>query len=137
MEQDISDWHDACSRAFGALLRASSTNHNRFSEQLPHRALIDLLGRFNIWAGNIGAGKRGRASLDYRLREAAYIKEAVVQILRSLTESVQEGLSTKNFAVPVSDGMYSIQQTQSSQASGYHMMRRPQIPTALILIVQA
>lgn len=136
MEQDISDSHDKCSRAFGTLLRASST-HKRFSEQLPHHALIDLYGRFNIWAGNIGAGKRGRASLDYRLREAAYIKESIVQILRSLTESAHEGLLARPFALPVSDGMYYIQQTPLSRASGHHMTKRLQIPTPRIRIVQA
>lgn len=90
MERSIRDWHDTCYEAFAALLSVSSPD-TRYSEQLPHDTLVDFIGRFNVWAGNIGAGQQGRASLDYRLREAAYIKEAVIQTLRYLTEAVQEG----------------------------------------------
>ncbi|KAL8827298.1 MAG: hypothetical protein Q9170_007070 [Blastenia crenularia] len=89
MDQPIRIWYDKCYQAFGALLRASSVN-TRCSEQVPHDVLVDLLGRFNIWAGNIGAGQQGRASLDYRLREAAYIKDAVVRTLQYLFEALQD-----------------------------------------------
>lgn len=74
MDQSIRTWHDSCYQAFGALLKASSVD-DRYSEQLSHDVLIDLLGRFNVWAGNIGAGQQGRASLDYRLREAGTSKK--------------------------------------------------------------
>ncbi|KAL8934151.1 MAG: hypothetical protein Q9216_006048 [Gyalolechia sp. 2 TL-2023] len=90
MDQSIRSWHDACYAAFGALLEISPIEE-RYAEQLPHSVLVDLLGRFNVWAGNIGAGQEGRASLDYRLREAAYIKEAVVRTLRHLSEAIQQG----------------------------------------------
>lgn len=46
-------------------------------------------GRFRVWAGNIGAHRiGGRASLDYRLREASDVKSEVVQILDYLRRTV-------------------------------------------------
>lgn len=90
MAKSIREWHDLCYEAFGALLTASSTNR-QYSEQLPNDVLVDLSGRFNVWAGNIGAGQQRRASLDYRLREADYIQQAVIRTLRYLTRSIQKG----------------------------------------------
>ena len=41
----------------------------------------DQLGRFSIWAGNIGVFARGRASMDHRLREAPDIQRLVVGLV--------------------------------------------------------
>lgn len=100
MEKSISNWHGTCYKAFAALIQASSDTDN-CSEQLPHDVLIDLAGRFNVWAGNIGAGQQGRASLDYRLREATYIQETVIQTLMYLNESLRKGWSAVSFAVGI------------------------------------
>lgn len=46
--------------------------------------LTDALGRFHIWSGNIGAHRKGKSSLDYRLREASHIRDRVIDLLRNL-----------------------------------------------------
>ncbi|SPQ22034.1 4d02eded-7eb9-4f7f-9943-741b74605947 [Thermothielavioides terrestris] len=46
-----------------------------------------------MWAGNLGAHQRGRASLDYRLREAPHLQEQVVYLLKDLSQSLQDAVS--------------------------------------------
>jgi hypothetical protein len=53
-------------------------------DKLPPSVMQDLLGRFRLWVGNIGAHRRGRASLDYKLREASHIRNRVIELLQSL-----------------------------------------------------
>lgn len=96
MDNSIRIWHDTCFDAFAALLKVASST-DQYAEQLPYNAIVDLSGRFNVWAGNIGAGQGGRASLDYRLREAEYIKEAVIRTLKHLSEAIQDGQSLSWF----------------------------------------
>ncbi|KAK3309628.1 uncharacterized protein B0T15DRAFT_488345 [Chaetomium strumarium] len=47
-----------------------------------------------MWAGNLGAHQGGRASLDYRLREAPHLQEQVLYLLQDAYESLQGGLAT-------------------------------------------
>ncbi|KAK3363768.1 hypothetical protein B0T25DRAFT_53590 [Lasiosphaeria hispida] len=58
------------------------------STALSPAAITDALGRFSLWAGNMGAihDPKRRLSLDYRLSEAAEIRE---QIGRQLDEIVE------------------------------------------------
>ncbi|TVY37144.1 Exocyst complex component [Lachnellula subtilissima] len=53
---------------------------------------VDCLGRFNIWAGNIGALQRpeSQSSLDYRLRDASKIATQIVDLLDELAESIED-----------------------------------------------
>ncbi|KAL8962236.1 MAG: hypothetical protein Q9193_001328 [Seirophora villosa] len=91
-----------------------------YSEQLPHHVLIDLAGRFNVWAGNIGAGQQGRASLDYRLREATHIQETVVQMLMYLNESLRKGVRPPfDEITPESESSESTESSESSESSGF------------------
>lgn len=53
--------------------------------------VIDELGRFRVWAGNIGAHRRGSSSLDYRLRDASHIKGKVQSLLFDLDDAIQRG----------------------------------------------
>ncbi|KAL8809033.1 MAG: hypothetical protein Q9200_003777 [Gallowayella weberi] len=92
MEDLARCWHDACYAAFSTLQDALGEG-NKHEDELPREVVADLFGRFNIWAGNIGAGQQGQASLDYRLRKASEIKHEVVQLLQCLTQSLQEATS--------------------------------------------
>jgi hypothetical protein len=57
----------------------------------PGNALIeDQLGRFNIWTSNIGVFAPGRASMDYRLRDAHDIRGLVLRLLDTLLGHVQD-----------------------------------------------
>ncbi len=60
-------------------------------QAFPLATVSDHLARFKIWAGNIGAHRKGRSSLDYRLREASHIRAQVVRLLGDLLEALQDG----------------------------------------------
>ena len=59
----------------------------------PTTEAADCLGRFRIWAGNIGAFQRfeSKSSLDYRLRDAKKIAIQIVGLLDDLAESLEDG----------------------------------------------
>jgi hypothetical protein len=61
-------------------------------EAVTRSAVDDELGRFRIWATNIGALSIGRVSLDHRLRDADYLHQNVKSLLEDLKESLSEGL---------------------------------------------
>jgi len=77
-----------CQRHFG-LLCDELEKANR--SELSCVAIEDELGRFRIWASNIGALTTGKASLDYRLRDAEYLHRNVKSLLEDLIESLIEG----------------------------------------------
>jgi hypothetical protein len=52
--------------------------------------LQDESDRFRLWCGNIGAHRRGRISLDHRLREASHIKEWVVELLSQISSLIDD-----------------------------------------------
>jgi hypothetical protein len=51
-------------------------------------ALEDQVGRFSIWAANIGVFAPGRASMDYRLSEAPEIRQLVLGLLETLEDCI-------------------------------------------------
>ena len=58
--------------------------------------LDDLCGRFQVWAGNIAAHRRGKSSLDYRLRDASHIRERVNDLLKDLEVQLKDGQFMEN-----------------------------------------
>lgn len=50
----------------------------------------DELGRFKIWAANIGAHQIGRSALDFRLRDASHIRDEVLTLLGDLRRTLQD-----------------------------------------------
>lgn len=52
----------------------------------------DELGRFRIWAGNIGALRQlpSRTSLDHRLRNAPKTASQVLEVLGDLNEALED-----------------------------------------------
>ncbi|CAK7229615.1 hypothetical protein SBRCBS47491_007310 [Sporothrix bragantina] len=46
--------------------------------------------RFKVWAGNIGAHKKGQSSMEYRLRDASHIQKEVLRLLGQLGELLKE-----------------------------------------------
>lgn len=61
------------------------------SNMIEASEVIDELGRFRVWAGNIGAHRKGLSSLDYRLRDASHIKRKVQSLLSDLDDAIQRG----------------------------------------------
>ena len=62
---------------------------NRY--QITESFVQDELGRFRVWLGNVAAHRSGRISLDYRLREAANMRDSVLELLTDLGDNIREG----------------------------------------------
>jgi hypothetical protein len=80
MELLISAAHADCYGAFERLIEALRHPVRDFGDQLPVTAVEEEFDKYKIWAGNVGAGhfgKRYEISLDYRLREAKFLKDQV------------------------------------------------------------
>ncbi|KAL8967359.1 MAG: hypothetical protein Q9183_002958, partial [Haloplaca sp. 2 TL-2023] len=88
MADTVLAWHNTCYNFF-IKLHQSLTKHRQFEDDFSQETFVDFFGRFNVWADNIGAGRRGRASLDYRLRDASDIKDYVVLALQRLSKVLQ------------------------------------------------
>ncbi|RPA72177.1 hypothetical protein BJ508DRAFT_79042 [Ascobolus immersus RN42] len=57
---------------------------------ISHTSIADELGRFKVWAGNIGALQKGPSSLDWRLREASHVTGPILRLLRDLEGGLKE-----------------------------------------------
>ncbi|KAF2786301.1 hypothetical protein K505DRAFT_260177 [Melanomma pulvis-pyrius CBS 109.77] len=88
----ISAHVDACGRGFISLA-AALTNDQRFAAQARPEAINDEFDRFKIWAGNIAAHRKGRRSLEYRLRDAAHLKVETHNLLKALQDSLTNALA--------------------------------------------
>jgi hypothetical protein len=66
--------------------RAKHVEHYLKSE------LENELGRFKIWAGNLGVFAPGNASADYRLREDSDIREVIIQMLGRLRQNIKQAI---------------------------------------------
>jgi hypothetical protein len=55
----------------------------------------DAHGQFRIWAGNIGAFQSipSASSLDYRVREVPKVAKQTIDLLRELSEALDDGMN--------------------------------------------
>ena len=81
-----------CIEAFSLLHGKLVESGSPFNVQMPLGGLEDEIGRFRIWAGNMGALQRGHSSLDYRLRDADLLHENILKLLKELKGTLSEGL---------------------------------------------
>ncbi|KAF2176891.1 hypothetical protein K469DRAFT_605505, partial [Zopfia rhizophila CBS 207.26] len=91
----ISTHVDACGRGFLGLAEALP-NTPRFEDQIRPESVKDEFDRFKIWAGNIAAHRKGRRSLEYRLRDAAHLKTETHNLLTALQDSLSNALAIVN-----------------------------------------
>lgn len=63
--------------------------------------VVDTLGRFRIWAANIGALQdiHTKSSLAYRLRDAPKIARQITELLDELAESLEDGMYDFSVAI--------------------------------------
>ncbi|KAF4963442.1 hypothetical protein FSARC_8539 [Fusarium sarcochroum] len=89
----------ACLRGFNSLCNApdiwasAASDENLHADDADDVSLLGLkneLSRFKVWSGNIGAHRKGRSSLDHRLRDASNIRDQVIQLLQDLQESLDD-----------------------------------------------
>lgn len=86
----ISSRVDACGRGFLSLAERL-TDTPQFAAQIGPQDVTDEFDRFKLWAGNISAHRKGRRSLEYRLRDAAHLKIETQNLLTALQESFVDG----------------------------------------------
>lgn len=55
-------------------------------------AIDEQVGRFNVWAGNLGVFARAHASLDYRLRDNPRAKDLALKQLEGLQDRIERGM---------------------------------------------
>ncbi len=96
----ISDSVSTCLHQFRALSSSLEDADTGDAEPLPGLSPLlvkDQLARFKVWSGNIGAHRKGRSSLDFRLRDASHIHAQVKQPLEDLVGSLHDGESQTPF----------------------------------------
>ncbi|KAH6643571.1 hypothetical protein C7974DRAFT_381790 [Boeremia exigua] len=74
----ISTVVDGCARRF-INLNNRLNGASRFSDQVPAGLIADEFDRLKLWAGNIAAHRKGRRSLENRLRDAPQLKEDTLE----------------------------------------------------------
>ena len=84
----IAAQYENCKDSFDKLLQnlEKSTAHQAIAQRI-----LDEFGRLRVWAGNAGAQETGRASLDYRLREASHIYDELIKLLGELDRNLEKG----------------------------------------------
>lgn len=87
LKVSIASQYTHCRNSFHRLLQNPEISNN----QAVNQTLLDEFGRFKAWAGNTGAHRTGKVSLDYRLREAPHIHAELVDLLRELNQDLEEG----------------------------------------------
>jgi hypothetical protein len=84
----ISSSVNHCLKLFNKLI--SNNDLRRYHDEIPENLWQEELGRFRIWAANIGAHQVGQSSLDYRLRDASHIKDQISTLLLALQDTFQD-----------------------------------------------
>ncbi|KAH7073644.1 hypothetical protein BKA63DRAFT_37734 [Paraphoma chrysanthemicola] len=86
-----------------------------FANQISPTAVSDELSRFKLWAGNIAAHRRGRRSLEHRLRDADSLRCAVHDVLKDLVTALLNSLAiVKGDKTPWDEAEFSDSESDTS-----------------------
>lgn len=91
IRESISSLFKRVVAAFSLLQTALREAGSPIIDQVPPSAVEDELARFRLWAGNAGAHRKGRVSLDHKLRFATHLHDQVTDFLRQLIGSLDSG----------------------------------------------
>ena len=92
MEEPISNINTKCYEAFDNLGKAIQHLPAQFEGQITSRLLTEFFDRYRLWAGNVGIGHtnhKHQLSLDYRLREASWLKSQVIELVSRLRDNLE------------------------------------------------
>lgn len=84
----ISGAFKTCLNRLEVLVLKLKTNTNSSLQGLDPTSWEDELGRLKVWGGNLAAHQTGRASLEYRLRDASHIQQNIVELLTALHQVI-------------------------------------------------
>jgi hypothetical protein len=79
-----------CLKVLSNVLSDQLLQSSECLQDVPLALWQDELGRFRVWAANIGAHQTGRSGLDHRLRDASDIKKQILQLLNRLQRLIQD-----------------------------------------------
>lgn len=82
----------SCLAGLNSLLVSLEAAGHEHTSLMPPQTLRNNRDRFKIWASNLGALQKGRASLDFRLRESHLMQSAVRKLLAQLDETVKRSM---------------------------------------------
>ncbi|RPB21353.1 hypothetical protein L211DRAFT_851532 [Terfezia boudieri ATCC MYA-4762] len=96
--QSITDWYHSCTATFEKIttgfgyLGPGQDSGGDETNEIALRLVQDQVGRFRVWSGNMGAHypAHSRMSLDFKLKEASYLQNTVVELLEELNTSLEE-----------------------------------------------
>lgn len=95
-----------CVEGFKTLSNSCQDSTQEPQCQISHSMVCDELGRYKIWAGNLGALQEAYSptSLDYRLKAQPKIENQIIELLEDLEETLEEGrLDNLIEAIPSDD----------------------------------
>jgi hypothetical protein len=74
------------------LFKEAESNIEIYETNDPSSGVVlkEACARFNIWKNNIGAHRKGQASLDYRLRDASNLRKTVVDLLQDILSALKD-----------------------------------------------
>ena len=100
MSKDIADSWSVCDKDFKQLCEALEGKDDSDLQSL-RTAVLDERGRFNVWAGNIGAAQSGSSSLDYRVRDTGSIRDTVINSLECLSKTLKDSMICPQWCIVV------------------------------------
>ncbi|EXF80586.1 hypothetical protein CFIO01_04293 [Colletotrichum fioriniae PJ7] len=99
-----------------------------------HPKLEDEQARFKVWAGNVGAHKTSRSSLEYRLRDASELRLFVGKLLSSLIKCIDGAIKTLSDLGSAHEGSGQNHEDLISDLEAY-MERFPDIINCLMRLI--
>lgn len=100
---DISSVTRKCARSFQDLVQKLRLSDGEYDPQFPLTDAEEDLGRFNLWATNLGAHHTSSRSLDYRLQNAPDVRDHVLRLLRDLYQLLLDGKSKALTVLKIAD----------------------------------
>jgi hypothetical protein len=91
MQRSLATSSTECAQLFNSLSSLPHDPHPQAGFNLTQAAIEDQYGRFNIWAGSLGAFQRlpATSSLDHRLRESPKLAIQIQELLQDLYDVLQ------------------------------------------------
>ena len=108
MVQEIAPVVQQCLRIFTDLINDTDTLSKT---GIPKVLWQDELGRFKIWAANIGAHRVGQSSLDFRLHDASHVREQVSRVLNGMKQDLEDLIATESNQVAQLQWQQSLEQS--------------------------
>ena len=104
--ETIADRVQACFSLFRQVLIELEQSSVNVTQKIRPSDVRDEIGRFRLWCGNIAAHRKGKSSLDYRLREASHISGQARELLRDLRVILEESMDRLQLLIRISPLIY-------------------------------